>query len=377
MKKIWLSPPHMSGKERLYVEEAFVSNWVAPLGPNVSAFEEQLTNYSGRASVALNSGTAALHLALRLLNIKTDDFVFCQSLTFAGCAFPILYEKAIPVFIDSEASSWNMDPHLLEQALKQYAALGKKPKAIIVVHIYGMPADMQRISKIAKEYKVALIEDAAEALGSTYNNIPCGGFGDFSIYSFNGNKIITTSGGGALLCANETMIEKARKLASQAKEPAAHYEHVEVGYNYRMSNICAGIGRAQMQVLNDRVEKRRSIFKFYKEWLQDIDCIEFQKENFQSYSNRWLTVASFQLGSNLPQKIRMKLDEHHIESRPVWKPMHLQPVFKDAPSFVNGVSDRLFETGICLPSGSALMESDLKQITSVIKKIARNETVAV
>lgn len=377
MKKIWLSPPHMSGKERLYVEEAFVSNWVAPLGPNVSAFEEQLTNYSGRASVALNSGTAALHLALRLLNIKTDDFVFCQSLTFAGCAFPILYEKAIPVFIDSEASSWNMDPDLLEQALKQYAALGKKPKAIIVVHIYGMPADMQRISKIAKEYKVPLIEDAAEALGSTYNNIPCGGFGDFSIYSFNGNKIITTSGGGALLCANETMIEKARKLASQAKEPAAHYEHVEVGYNYRMSNICAGIGRAQMQVLNDRVEKRRSIFKFYKEWLQDIDCIEFQKENFQSYSNRWLTVASFQLGSNLPQKIRMKLDEHHIESRPVWKPMHLQPVFKDAPSFVNGVSDRLFETGICLPSGSALMESDLKQITSVIKKIARNETVAV
>ncbi len=380
MKKIWLSPPHMSGKERLFVEEAFISNWVAPLGPNVSAFEEQLTNYSGRASLALNSGTAALHLALRLLNIKTDDFVFCQSLTFAGCAFPILYERAVPVFIDSEAASWNMDPDLLEEALKKYTAMGKKPKAIIVVHIYGMPADMQRINKIAKEYNVPLIEDAAEALGSTYNNIPCGGFGDFSIYSFNGNKIITTSGGGALLCSNELMIEKARKLASQAKEPAPHYEHVEVGYNYRMSNICAGIGRAQMQVLQDRVLARRKIFNLYKELLGEIEGIQFQKENFQSLSNRWLTVACFNFmgGSNsMLEKIRVKLGEYNVESRPVWKPMHLQPVFKGAPCFVNGVSEGLFESGICLPSGSALTENEITEITSVINKIVRNETVAV
>lgn len=380
MKKIWLSPPHMSGKERLYVEEAFLTNWIAPLGPNVSAFEEQLMQYTDRPALALNSGTSALHLALCVLNIQKGDVVFCQSLTFAASAFPVMYQQAVPVFIDSEPGSWNMDPAILEDALKRYTATGKKPAAIIVTHIYGMPADMNNIMKLSRQYNVPVVEDAAEAIGSVYNTIPCGSFGDMSVFSFNGNKIITTSGGGALLTEDKRLLEIARKLSTQAKEPIPHYEHKEIGYNYRMSNVCAGIGRGQMHVLEERVQKRREIFLQYKELLGDIEGIKFQREDFQSRSNRWLTVVRFtpsRLKTNLLDKIRTKLDENNIESRPVWKPMHRQPVFKDAPAFVNGVSDAIFESGICLPSGSSLTGKEIELIASIVKKTFKNEAVTV
>lgn len=372
MKRIWLSPPHMSGAERKYVDEAFETNWIAPLGPNVNAFEDSLFDYTGRFALAVNSGTAALHLALCLLEIKKDDIVFCQSLTFAGSAFPIQYMGAVPVFIDSEPDSWNIDPDLLNEALEQYAAKGKLPKAIIITHIYGMPADMKRITAIAEKYHVPVIEDAAEAVGSFYDNKPCGALADFSIYSFNGNKIITTSGGGALLSTDKRAIDKARKLSMQAKENFLHYEHCETGFNYRLSNICAGIGRGQLEVLHERVEKRRQIFQNYQSQLGYSEGITYQNEQQLSYANRWLTVAMLDdehVRQSFLPKIIEQLTEANIECRPVWKPMHRQPVFNHAPAFINGVSDKLFESCVCLPSGSELTSADLQLITSLIRKV--------
>lgn len=380
MSRIWLSPPHMGGAEEKYVQEAFATNWIAPLGPNVTAFEKQLSDYTGGYALAVSSGTAAMHLALICLNIKEGDFVFCQSLTFGGCAFPILYQRATPVFIDSEPVSWNMDPDLLEEALKKYAAAGKKPKAIIIVHIYGMPAQMQRIQQLAKEYEVPLIEDAAEAVGSLYDGIPCGSFGDLAIFSFNGNKIITSSGGGAFLCKKEMFFQFARKLSDQAKEKLPYYEHLHTGYNYRLSNICAGIGRGQMEVLGERVQRKREIFNLYQNLFSRFPFIHFQKELSTAFSNRWLTVITFdnlEYGDRLLQNIQLKLQEQDIESRPVWKPMHSQPLFLDAPAFLNGISDQLFQNGICLPSGTALTNMQVEQIVYIIERTIIYETAIV
>ncbi|MBS4066608.1 MAG: aminotransferase class I/II-fold pyridoxal phosphate-dependent enzyme [Chitinophagaceae bacterium] len=380
MSRIWLSPPHISSAEQQYVQEAFTTNWIAPLGANVTAFEKQLSDFTGRFTLAVSSGTAAMHLALVCLNIQAGDFVFCQSLTFAGCAFPVLYQGATPVFIDSEASSWNMDPDLLEEALKKYTEQNKKPKAIIVVHIYGMPAEMKRIQQLAAEYEVPVIEDAAEAVGSVYDDVPCGSMGDMAIYSFNGNKIITTSGGGALIAKRIEYIQHARKLSDQAKENFLHYEHSQTGYNYRLSNICAGIGRGQMEVLAERVERKRENFQLYSELLSSISFIQFQQERAPAFSNRWLTVMNLQdhnNGGQLVQQIQVQLQKQEIESRPVWKPMHSQPVFKNAPSFINGVSDSLFQNGLCLPSGTALTNTQIKQIVSIVERVVCNEEIVI
>ena len=370
-KRIWLSPPHMGGKEQEFVKEAFETNWIAPLGPNVNGFEEQLKQYTGvEAAAALNSGTGALHLALITLGIKQGDIVLCQSLTFAASAFPIIYEKAIPVFIDSEPDTWNMDPVLLREALELYKSKGKKVAAIIVVHLYGMPAKMDEIMQLASEFEVPVIEDAAEALGSTYKGRACGGIGTMGILSFNGNKIITTSGGGALLSNHTQMVEHARFLSTQAKDPFPHYEHSQIGYNYRMSNIIAGIGRGQMLVLDERVEKRRAIHERYIQELSSLPGVTFLPEPTGSFSNRWLTTILIDpvvSGGVTGEMIRLRLDEENIESRPLWKPMHLQPVFKGAASFVNGISESLFAQGLCLPSGSSLTEEEQQHICSLIK----------
>lgn len=370
-KRIWLSPPHMGGKEQEFVKEAFDTNWIAPLGPNVNGFEEQLKEYTSvEAAVALNSGTGALHLALIALGIKAGDVVICQSLTFAASAFPIIYEKAVPVFIDSEPDTWNMDPALLRKALEQYKSKGKKIAAIIVVHLYGMPAKMDEIMQLASEFEVPVIEDAAEALGSTYNEKACGGIGTMGILSFNGNKIITTSGGGALLSNHVQFVEHARFLSTQAKDPFPYYEHSQIGYNYRMSNITAGIGRGQMLVLDKRVEKRRSIHERYVQELSGLSGISFLTEPMGSFSNRWLTTILIDpevSGGVTSEMIRLRLDEDNIESRPLWKPMHIQPVFEGADAFVNGVSESLFTRGLCLPSGSSLTEEEQQHICSLIK----------
>jgi len=370
-KRIWLSPPHMGGKEQEFVKEAFETNWIAPLGPNVNGFEEQLKQYTGvEAAAALNSGTGALHLALITLGIQQGDIVFCQSLTFAASAFPIIYEKAIPVFIDSEPDTWNMDPVLLREALELYKSKGKKIAAIVVVHLYGMPAKMDEIMQLASEFEVPVIEDAAEALGSAYKGRACGGIGTMGILSFNGNKIITTSGGGALLSNHTQMVEHARFLSTQAKDPFPHYEHSQIGYNYRMSNITAGIGRGQMLVLDERVEKRRAIHERYIQELSSLPGVTFLPEPTGSFSNRWLTTILIDpvvSGGVTGEMIRLRLDEENIESRPLWKPMHLQPVFKGAASFVNGISESLFAQGLCLPSGSSLTEEEQQHICSLIK----------
>lgn len=380
LKKIWLSPPHMSGYEQVYVQEAFESNWIAPIGKNITSFEEELAAYSGMNVLAVNSGTSAMHLALLSLNIQKGDYIFCQSLTFAGCAFPIQYQQATPVFIDSESGSWNMDPDLLEEAIKKYMAAGKKPKAIIVVHIYGMPASMDRIVTLARHFEIPLIEDAAEAVGSRYNLLPLGSFGDYSIYSFNGNKIITTSGGGAFLCKDASHLQHARKLSEQSKENLPHYEHQEVGYNYRLSNVCAGIGRGQLKVLDERVKRKREIFELYKSIFRRYPQIRFQDENNSALSNRWLTVIYLdsltQADSNV-ETVRLALTKLSIESRPIWKPMHRQPVFQTAPAFINGVSDHLFENGICLPSGTALTDEEIKNIAEIVVSTINHETISI
>lgn len=377
MSKIWLSSPHIGTNELTYVQEAFASNWVAPLGPWVNLLEENLAKYSGLSSVAaLSSGTSAIHLALILADVQQGDIVLCQSFTFSASANPIAYQKAVPVFIDSEETTWNMCPIALEKAILHYISLNKKPKAIIPVHLYGMPANMIEIMRIAREYDITVIEDAAEALGSHIEGRACGSFGDFGVYSFNGNKIITTSGGGALLSNRKEAIEKARFLATQARDAAPHYEHSEIGYNYRMSNISAGIGVGQLEILEDRVKARRANFDryqcFFEKKNQQGYQIDFQSQPEDYFSNRWLTTVVIDPIKNqgiTREHLRIKLEESNIESRPLWKPMHQQPVFKASPSFLTGVSDRLFENGLCLPSGSNLTEDEWARIEDLLEQV--------
>lgn len=374
--KIWLSSPHMGAREFQYVQEAFASNWVAPLGPWVNLLEENLAKYSGVGSVAaLSSGTSAIHLALILAGVQQGDIVLCQSFTFSASANPIAYQKAVPVFIDSEEATWNMCPIALEKAIVHYASIGKKPKAIIPVHLYGMPANMPEIMRIAREYDITVIEDAAEALGSHIEGEVCGSFGDFGVYSFNGNKIITTSGGGALLSNQHEAIEKARFLATQARDAAPHYEHSEIGYNYRMSNICAGIGVGQLEVLEDRVKARRANFEryqiFFEKKNQEGYHIAYQPEPQGYFSNRWLTSIVIDPSKNkglTREHLRLRMEQEQIETRPLWKPMHQQPVFKESPRFLTGVSDQLFEHGLCLPSGSNLTQDEWARIEDVLEK---------
>lgn len=363
--KIYLSPPHMSGRELKYIQEAFDSNWIAPIGPNIDGFEEELCRYTGsKHALAVSSGTAALHLALLSLGIGPGDIVLCQSLTFVATANPIMYVGAAPVFIDSEPVTWNMCPNTLEDAIVHYVKAGNKPKAIIVVHLYGMPAMLDEIMHLCRKYEILLIEDAAEALGSEYRGRKLGTFGDIGILSFNGNKIITTSGGGALLSGNEECIKKARFLATQAREPVSHYDHHEVGYNYRMSNVCAGIGRGQLEVIDERVAQRRANFHSYLNSLGEVSGIEFQSGAAGMFSNRWLTALVVENQKTSPFKIQKALSDCDIESRPIWKPMHCQKIYKTLPRFGGSASENLFNSGVCLPSGSNLRDFELKEITS-------------
>ena len=376
-EKIWLSSPHLGHTELNYIKEAFDGNWIAPLGPHVNGFEQalQVKTKSSNAA-ALSSGTAAIHMALILLDVKAGDIIFCQSMTFSASANPIAYQGAIPVFIDSEINTWNMDPSLLRKALEEAKQKNKLPKAIIVVHLYGMPAKMNEIISIAIEFGVPVIEDAAEALGSNINGNPCGNFGTFGVLSFNGNKIITTSGGGALLSHNREMIEKARYLSTQARDIAPHYQHSQIGYNYRMSNILAGIGRGQLEVLDDRVSARRNNFERYKAFFTKYNNsgfnIQFQEEPTGYFSNRWLTCIILDSNKNnglTREEIRLAMELKNIETRPLWKPMHLQPVFADSINYLNGISDNLFENGLCLPSGSNLTEEEFDRIFQCLKTL--------
>jgi len=374
--KIWLSSPHMGGRERDFVTEAFDSNWVAPLGPNVNGLEKDIASYldDHMDVAALSSGTAALHLALILLDVQSGDEVICQSMTFSASANPIRYQNAIPVFIDSEKETWNMDPVFLEEAIKDRIAKGKKPKAIIPVHLYGMPAKMHGILAIAEKYEIHVIEDAAEALGSSINEKKCGTFGAMGILSFNGNKIITTSGGGALVSNNDQFIKKATFLATQARDPAPHYQHSHIGFNYRMSNISAGIGRGQMEVLPQRIEQRRANFSFYQKELKPFEGISFVNEPEDFFSNRWLTtilVDPEKTNGVTREDIRLALEKENIESRPLWKPMHLQPVFQSFPYYGKKVAEKLFENGLCLPSGSNLTAHELERVLDVFKELMR------
>jgi dTDP-4-amino-4,6-dideoxygalactose transaminase len=367
--KIWLSPPHMNGEELKYVHEAFETNWVAPLGPNVDAFEEEMCQYLGTDSAAaVTSGTAAIHLALVILGVQSGDEVICQSFTFSGSANPIVYQQATPVFIESEPETWNMDPELLDKAIKERIKSGKKPKAVIVVHLYGTPAKLNEISEICDQYEIPLIEDAAEALGSTYQGRKAGSFGKFGILSFNGNKIITTSGGGMLIGPDE-YIRKARFLATQAQDNAPHYEHTQIGYNYRMSNVLAGIGRGQLKTIDERVNKRREIFDYFKKELGGLPGIKFQPELPNTVSNRWLTTLTIDpdTAGTDRETIRKAFLSENIDSRPLWKPMHMQPVFKSEPAYTNGISENLFENGLCLPSGTNMPDNDLQCIVKTFK----------
>ena len=369
--RIFLSPPHMGGGEQEFVRQAFESNYIAPLGEHVDAFEQELCRVTGAAHAAvLSSGTAAIHLALIILGVKPGDVVLCQSFTFAGSANPILYLGAEPVFIDSEPETWNMDPELLKKAVMDCLSEGRKPGAIIPVHLYGMPAKMREIMEIAREFDIPVIEDAAEALGSSLNGKSCGNLGDIGILSFNGNKIITTSGGGALLSNNPEIVEKARFLSTQARDPAPHYQHSQVGYNYRLSNVLAAIGRGQLRVLDDRVSRKREIFGYYSHALKDVPGVEFMPEPEWSRSTRWLSVILIdprEFGADR-ENVRLALEKENIESRPVWKPMHLQPVFQEARIYNNGVSEALFEKGLCLPSGTAMSDEDLERVCRLVNE---------
>ncbi len=370
--KIWLSSPHMGGNEMKYVQEAYDTNWVAPLGPNVNAFENELATYLNAKSVAaLSSGTAAIHLALIMLGVQSGDEVICSSFTFSASANPIAYQGATPIFVDSELETWNMDPALLDEAIADRIKKGKKPKAIVVVHLYGMPAKMDEIMAIANKYEIPVVEDAAEALGSTYKGKACGSIGTIGILSFNGNKIITTSGGGALVSNSVEYVEKSRFLSTQARDSAPHYQHSQIGYNYRMSNIVAGIGRGQLEVLPNRVEARRANNDFYRALLKGYSNISFQNEPNGHFSNYWLT--SILVGENTKnidrEKIRLSLEKANIETRPLWKPMHLQPVFANCPSYMNGISERLFKDGLCLPSGSNLTDDERNRISKSLLDI--------
>lgn len=368
MNKIWLSSPHMGGNEQKYIQEAFDENWIAPLGPNVTYFETDLEAYQQEDVLvaALSSGTAALHLSLILAGVKAGDEVICQSMTFSASANPIAYLGATPVFIDSEKTTWNLCPTALENAIIDRITLGKKPKAIIGVHLYGMPFQVDKVKEIADKYEIILIEDSAESLGSTYKNQKCGTFGDFGILSFNGNKIITTSGGGALVTKSKAHKDKAVFLATQARDQAPHYQHSEIGYNYRMSNICAGIGRGQMEVISNRVNQRRAMHAFYQSIFETSDTIKVFSEPSEDYhSNFWLSTIltdSFETR----EAIRLALEAQDIEARPLWKPMHLQPVFEGAPYYGEKVAEDLFDRGLCLPSGSNLTDEERNRIKQVL-----------
>jgi len=371
--KIWLSSPHMSGREMHYINEAFETNWVSPLGPNVTGFEQELAKYLRvKHCAALVSGTAALHMALINLGVSHGDEVVCQSFTFSASANPIVYQGATPVFVDSEPDTWNMDPNLLEVAIKDRMAKGRKPKAVIVVHLYGMPAKIDEILSVAQRYEIPVVEDAAEALGSTYKGKSCGTFGAMGALSFNGNKIITTSGGGALVSENEEYIKKTRFLSTQARDAAPHYQHSTIGYNYRMSNIVAGIGRGQLEVLDERVSQRRANNGFYRGLLDGVNGITFHSEPAGSISNFWLTailVNPTKTGGITREDLRLGMGRDNIECRPLWKPMHLQPVFSGAPAYTNGFSEKAFEYGLCLPSGSNLTTAEKGRIATQLKQI--------
>lgn len=372
-KKIWLSSPHMGGGEMKYIQQAFDENWIAPLGPNVNGFEQDLESFLDEEVyvAVLSSGTAAIHLSLVLLDVKPGDFVICQSLTFSASANPIVYMGATPIFVDSEQKTWNLCPKAVEEAIQYGIAQGKKPKAIIAVSLYGMPYQVDEINALSKQYDIPVIEDSAEALGSTYKNRKCGTFGDLSVLSFNGNKIITTSGGGALILKDPAFKKKAVFLSTQAKDDAPHYEHTNIGYNYRMSNICAGIGRGQMEVLDQRVAQRRANHKFYKELFKSKELLSIHVEPSDDYfSNHWLSVAQFnpEMGLSSENLIQAFADQN-IETRPIWKPMHLQPVFRNAAYFGSTLSENLFKYGICLPSGSNLENDDRERIAEVLEKI--------
>lgn len=366
-KKILLSSPHMSdeGYEKKFVQEAFETNWVAPLGPNVTGFENELAEKVGvEQAAALVSGTAAIHMALRAAGVKEGDIVLCQSLTFSATVNPIIYEKAIPVFIDSDYETWNMSPKYLEDALIKYP----QTKAVIVVHLYGLSADMDKLVSLCKKYKVTLIEDAAESLGTIYKGRYTGTFGDYGVYSFNGNKIITTSGGGMLVSNNAERIQKVRFWSTQSRDQARHYQHSELGFNYRMSNIVAGIGRGQLKVLDSRVQKKRQIYQYYKESLKDIKEIEFMPINDWNYSNCWLTSVVLK-GNISPIDLIIALEKENIESRPLWKPMHLQPFFEKYDFIGNRTSDDLFNRGLCLPSDSKMTIDEQNRVLRVIKGV--------
>ncbi|MDO6605148.1 aminotransferase class I/II-fold pyridoxal phosphate-dependent enzyme [Arenibacter palladensis] len=359
----------MGGTEQEYVKDAFDTNWIAPLGPHVTGFEKDIQAYLEQGShvAVLSSGTAALHLGLQLLGVGRGDEVLCQSLTFSASANPIVYLGATPIFIDSEEETWNISPELMEAAIQDRIKRGKKPKAIVAVHLYGMPYKVKEVHEIAAKYNIPILEDSAEALGSSYDGIKCGTFGDIAVLSFNGNKIITTSGGGAMVSKNKGYIEKSIHLATQARDKAVHYQHSDIGYNYRMSNVLAGIGRGQMEVLDERVTARRSNYHFYYQELNSISEIEFLNEPEGSFSNRWLSCVMTP-SYDIREQIRLSLLEEDIESRPLWKPMHLQPVFNACPNYSDGTSEDLFNRGLCLPSGSNLSTNDLERITSIIKK---------
>lgn len=371
-KQILLSTPHMGEQELKFVKEAFETNWIAPVGPHINAFEEEFCQHTGAGyAAAVSSGTAAIHLALRLLDVGLGDEIFCSTLTFIASANPIMYQGAKPVFIDSDYTSWNMNPELLQEAMEKRAKVGKLPKAVMLVHLYGQCADIDPILEVCQKYEVPLIEDAAEALGASYKGRCPGTFGTIGIYSFNGNKIITTSGGGMLVSDNEALVKKARFLATQARDPAPHYQHTHIGYNYRLSNVLAGIGRGQLQVLQERVEARRRNFEVYQKALGHLPGIKFMPEAEFGRATRWLTCITiddedFGVGR---EELRLKLAERKIESRPVWKPLHMQPVFSECESIGGEVASDLFRRGLCLPSGSNLTDKDLGRTIEAVNAV--------
>ena len=373
--KIWLSSPHMGGTEQNYIKEAFDANWVAPLGPNVNGLEQDLETYLGNTSHvgALSSGTAAIHLGLILLGVQAGDEVICQSMTFSASANPILYQGATPVFIDSELQTWNLCPLVLESAIIDRMAKGTKPKAIIAVHLYGVPYQIEAVRAVADKYQIPILEDSAEALGSSYKGQKCGTFGDIGVLSFNGNKIITTSGGGAIVTRTKAQKEKAVFYATQSRDNAPHYQHSEIGYNYRMSNICAGIGRGQMEVLDQHVALRRQMHDFYVKLFENIEGVEmFTAPSEDYFANYWLsaiTIDENKTNGITSETLRLALEVENIESRPLWKPMHLQPIFEKYPYYGSNVAQNLFENGLCLPSGSNLTDADRERIAKVIKSV--------
>jgi len=368
-RRIYLASPHMSdeGYEMQYIQEAFDTNWIAPLGKNVDEFEKELAAKVGTvAAAALSSGTAALHLALKAAGVGPGDIVFCSTLTFSGSANPILYENAVPVFIDSDEETWNMSPDRLEEAFRKYP----NAKAVIVVHLYGLAADMDRIIDICKRHNAVVIEDAAESLGTLYKGRHTGTIGDYGVYSFNGNKIITTSGGGMLVSRNAERIAKARFWATQSRDPARHYQHSEIGYNYRMSNVVAGIGRGQLKVLERRVEKKRYIFEYYRKALAGLEGVGFMPMNAWNEPNCWLSVITLS-GRVRPLDVMLALEEENIESRPIWKPMHLQPVFEKYDVIGGEVAERLFENGVCLPSDTKMTDEDLERVAGIVRRLLK------